>query len=288
MRAGSILLANALNDSGLPVEARVHYFGWPKDESIFEGVDMVVVYADAGGKFGKKYGVLDSLNRAGVALMFLHYGTHPTKSVGEKFYKKWLGGYYDDSSSVNSHWLADLTPKAGHPVSNGIDKPIKVLDEFYWNLNFLKSQHRFALGTAIPTKDVMMSYGGPQFWNQEASDSLGVPQSLLFCHDAPEAGRGVGFTGGHYHHNWAIDGFRKLILNAIVWSVRLDVPSNGVPSKSVNEDELNANLNRPNERTRLELPSEGVFQFEPANEPKLVKGGRTQAFWDRKNRMKKK
>ena len=47
-KAGSILLANALNDSGLPVRAKVHWYGWPEDESIFEDIDACIIYADGG------------------------------------------------------------------------------------------------------------------------------------------------------------------------------------------------------------------------------------------------
>ena len=51
-KAGSILLADALNTSGLPIEAKVHWYGWPEDESIFDGVDACIIYADGGGEFG--------------------------------------------------------------------------------------------------------------------------------------------------------------------------------------------------------------------------------------------
>jgi len=52
-RAGCMLLAKAINDSGLDIEAVVHSYDWPKDESIFEGVDAVVIYADAGGPIAR-------------------------------------------------------------------------------------------------------------------------------------------------------------------------------------------------------------------------------------------
>ena len=54
-------------------------------------------------------------------------------------------------------------------------------------------------------------------------------------------GRGFGFTGGHFHDNWANDDFRKTILNAMVWLAKAEVPAGGVVSK-VTADDLNANL----------------------------------------------
>jgi hypothetical protein len=79
-----------------------------------------------------------------------------------------------------------------------------------------------------------------------------------------DGGRGVGFTGGHYHRNWAIDGFRTLVLNAIVWSAGLDVPQTGVKSTPLTEDDLNANLDdKGANKPRLTLPKAGEFKAIP-------------------------
>ena len=32
----------------------------------------------------------------------------------------------------------------------------------------------------------------------------------------------------HFYSNWAVDDFRKFILNAVVWSAKLNVPAGGV------------------------------------------------------------
>ena len=63
----------------------------------------------------------------------------------------------------------------------------------------------------------------------------------MWAVERPDGGRGVGFTGGHYHRNWATDDFRKVVLNALVWLVKLDVPAEGVVSR-VTEAEMMANL----------------------------------------------
>ena len=84
-KAGSILLANALNDSGLKIEAKVHWYGWPKDESVFNAVDACIIYADGGGDFGEKYAFLDKKVNEGMGIMFMHFGVHPTKEVAEKY-----------------------------------------------------------------------------------------------------------------------------------------------------------------------------------------------------------
>ena len=47
----------------------------------------------------------------------------------------------------------------------------------------------------------------------------------------PDGGRGFGFTGAHFHKNWGDPNFRKLVLNAILWTAGLDVASGGVESQ---------------------------------------------------------
>src|ERR1700754_145576 len=46
--AGCMLLAKSLNESGLPIDATVYHYGWPKDAAAFDGVDCVVMYGDGG------------------------------------------------------------------------------------------------------------------------------------------------------------------------------------------------------------------------------------------------
>ena len=53
-----------------------------------------------------------------------------------------------------------------------------------------------------------------------------------------------GFTGGHFHRNWKHDDHRGIVLNAIAWIAHVDVPQDGVPSKTPTDDEMKANLDK--------------------------------------------
>ena len=65
--------------------------------------------------------------------------------------------------------------------------------------------------------------------------------------ERPDGGRGFGFTGGHFHDNWANENYRRVVLNAILWVAKVDVPQDGVQS-SVSDELLNANLDPKNRR----------------------------------------
>ncbi len=277
-RAGSILLAKALNKSGLDIEAKVHWYGWPKDENIFEDVDVCVVYADQGGarsnkKKGyqgfteKNYAFLNQKVKQGMGIMFIHYGVHPAEAIGEQYFMDWIGGYFNNSQSINSHWVADLKAKQGHPVSNGIDNPVRAHDEFYFNIKMASSHDDkscsdcYALVTDTPTIEKITKLGSKQFQTQAAADAFNTQQAIMWCRDSDNQGRGVGFSGGHFHHNWAIEGMSKMVLNAIVWIARMEVPEQGVKFTPVTVEQLNENLDPTPPERPLKLPDPSTIEY---------------------------
>jgi hypothetical protein len=44
------------------------------------------------------------------------------------------------------------------------------------------------------------------------------------------------------HKNWQQEGYRKIMLNAILWTAKVEVPAGGVVSAAVSEKEIHANL----------------------------------------------
>ena len=80
---------------------------------------------------------------------------------------------------------------------------------------------------------------------QDARVSSGEIQHTAWAYERADGGRGFGFTGGHFHRNWADDNFRKLVLNAICWASQIEVPEGGVPSQTPTPEELDANQDEP-------------------------------------------
>ncbi len=64
----------------------------------------------------------------------------------------------------------------------------------------------------------------------------------MWAVERPDGGRGFGFTGGHFHLNWQNDEQRRLLLNALVWLAKLDVPEGGIDSPPVSDEEAQQNL----------------------------------------------
>jgi type 1 glutamine amidotransferase len=69
-----------------------------------------------------------------------------------------------------------------------------------------------------------------------------VPQHTAWARVRPGGGRGFGFTGAHVHWNWAHDGFRTIVLNAITWAAHVEVPDGGVASATPDVKRLRRDL----------------------------------------------
>jgi len=249
-RAGAMLLANRLNEqSQLPIQADV-IFGWPTEDYRLDDAAALVFYGDSDSTHREHYTELKKLSDKGVGLFFIHYSLHPTSpEKGHTFYLPEVGGFMETGKGVNPHWAAELKITPDHPIRRGIKKPIYAFDEFYYGLTLHEKAQ--AVGTAIPRKDKLSQNN---LWNEIGIAGLGKEQPLLWALEKENGARAAAFTGGHYHRNWAIDSYRKAILNTIVWTAGLEVPQRGILASGVTEEQINANLDEKPNMKKITFP----------------------------------
>jgi hypothetical protein len=97
--------------------------------------------------------------------------------------------------------------------------------------------------TDLPPDSTLTRPDGPHSGNPAVRKAIAnkQPQHMAWATERAGGGRGFGFTGGHVHWNWGHDQFRKLMLNAIAWTAKVEVPEAGVPSKTPTIKDLMAN-----------------------------------------------
>ena len=97
--------------------------------------------------------------------------------------------------------------------------------------------------SAIAPDSTMSRKDGPHSGNPAVREEVAAkkPQTTAWAFERPDGGRGFGFTGGHFHKGWGNDDQRKLVLNAILWTAKADVPAGGVESK-ISAQDLEENL----------------------------------------------
>jgi hypothetical protein len=238
--AGTRLLQKCL--AGVPgLETTFHTGGWPKDEAAFDGADGIFCYCDGGKGHpfirGNHLEVIGKLMKKGVGLMCAHYGVEVPADLGGKEFQDWIGGYYEHMFSVNPMWTPQFEKFPDHPVTRGV-KPFAVRDEWYFNMRFRPDMKGITpLLVATPSDAVRDGpYVYPKGPYKHIQEAKGRPETMMWAVERTDGGRGAGFTGGHFHKNWGDDNFRKVVLNALLWICKMDVPKDGVESKVTAED----------------------------------------------------
>jgi type 1 glutamine amidotransferase len=232
-RAGSLLLQRCLAEvPGISVTVQTN--GWPASDAVFDGASAVVIYADGGGGHpaiqGERLRRLEELIEKGVGFGVMHYACEVPRDKGGREFLDWVGGYYEDKYSCNPMWSPDYQKFPVHPVTRGL-KPFSIKDEWYFNLRWRDGLSGLTpILVAKPTDQVR---NGPYVWPAgpypHVQAARGREETMMWVSEQGSR-RAFGFTGGHFHDNWGDDNFRKVILNALLWVSRVEVPADGVAS----------------------------------------------------------
>lgn len=274
--AGVQLLAKCLAQGAPNVATKVYLNAdWPTAAELGQA-DSVIIYSDGGGGHvalqGSRLEELGKEMKRGAGLVCLHYAVEPafepagweaqrgpngraimpatlpadrgSKGKGAAELREWLGGYFEQFWSVNPHWTANFKELPKHPISQGV-KPFSTNDEWYYHMRFKRGMQGVTpILSDVPPPETMNRGDGPHAGNPDVKREVleeKKPQHVAWAVERPDGGRGFGFTGGHFHKGWANDDQRKLVLNALLWTAKVDVPASGVESK-VTEEDLAANL----------------------------------------------
>jgi type 1 glutamine amidotransferase len=223
--AGGRLLKHCLEAAELKAEVATE---WPADgEKAFADVASVVFIGDLfppevmpdRDTIMKHLG---AMTKRGCGIVCVHYATgleakHVT-AEGDHPLLHWTGGYFatrckHHQSVARVFKEATIEPaKADHPVLRGW-KAFTLHDEPYIN-NFFGKDGPGKTVTALATATLP-----PEKPNRE---------TVAWAVARSDGGRGAGVVMPHFYRNWQNDDLRTLILNAIVWTAKRDVPKDGV------------------------------------------------------------
>ena len=241
-RAGCLLLQSCLGH--VPgVTSVVYSNGWPDDATTaFANAATVVIYSDGGDGHpllrDNRLAQLAGVMKQGAGLVCLHYAVEPTKQLGEKEILDWIGGCFEVNWSVNPTWKADFRTLPQHPITRGVH-PFGIEDEWYFHMRFRDGMAGVTpILSAVPPPSTMDRSDGPHEGNPavRAAVKSGDVQHMAWAFERMDGARGFGFTGGHFHRSWGNDDLRKLVLNAILWTAKVEVPSDGVAGHVTSED----------------------------------------------------
>jgi type 1 glutamine amidotransferase len=224
------------------VRVETYFGGWPADDRNMEDADTVVLISDGrDGTIGEEAPHLsteerrtrmDRLIRKGCGLVTFHFSVFAPEEFRDTVLR-WSGGYFQWQTGSERKWYSAikvaeddlLLPHPEHPVVRGV-KPFRMKDEFYYNLRFASTDGTVAPLLAVPVLPGREPDGRWVAWALERGNG----------------GRSFGTSCGHFYENWKNDDFRKLMLNAIAWTAKVEVPTEGVQSRYVEREEVSASL----------------------------------------------
>jgi hypothetical protein len=62
---------------------------------------------------------------------------------------------------------------------------------------------------------------------EDARKYPGRAEIVAWAFERPNGGRSFGATGGHSNKNWGEVKFRRLVVNALLWTAKVEVPAGG-------------------------------------------------------------
>jgi len=200
--------------------------GWPTEATALEGASTLVLYFDGVQGGDDSHPLFNAAHRAqfqklmkrGAGVVALHQASTVPVNDTTIDLPRWLGGA--------RYGMADRTMElivfkpAAHPISNGVGE-FSLNDEFYPTIRFVEDGNHV---TPILTGKLH-----PQFRDgKELVIDKAETHPVAWAFEREDGGRAFTFTGLHYLTGLDNLPLRKLLLNAIFWTAKIDVPKEGV------------------------------------------------------------
>lgn len=182
---------------------------WPEGPELIDRADAIVMFVTQGAQWmqtdAKRHEALKRLAARRGAIVAIHW------SVGAKD-AKYIQGQLDllggtRGGEQRKYKVLGVDVKRAdpkHPILTGIPD-FKAYDEFYYSLDLKPDIHPL-FKTNIDGKD----------------------ETVAWSWDRPDGGRSFGFVALHFHSNWQLPEYRRFVVQGVLWSLKLPIPSGGV------------------------------------------------------------
>jgi quercetin dioxygenase-like cupin family protein len=201
--------------------------GWPTDPTVLEGASTILLYFD--GVQEKPEPLLDPARiaqlkkqmDAGAGLIALHQASTLPKDNTTVPMIDWLGAKRDGMFDRTTEKVTLKLAASGHPILAGVG-PISYTDEFYPTLVFAPGGKI----TPVLRTEITPKFGDAK--KQAANPPPRGEHTVGWAFERANGGRAFGFTGVHYVKNLDEPNLRQLLVNAIAWTAKIDVPAKGI------------------------------------------------------------
>lgn len=204
--------------------------GWPENPEELAGARVIVFSGDQFPpvRFKNSRAILAQVSRladAGCSFVAVHYATGVNRPFADSaevraILDRLFGGFANfipvaEGGTVPKVMQATIVPtKIHHPVLRGV-MPFSLLDEPYYKNRFASKSPG---NIVTPLATAMVPPEAPK------------EEIVAWSLEQEQGRRGVAIVMPHFYRNWNNEDLRKLVLNAIFWAAKLDIPPTGVSS----------------------------------------------------------
>jgi type 1 glutamine amidotransferase len=212
--AGLKVLTKCLKDvRGLEITTVRADEPWREGPELLARADGVVLFLSEGARWmnhdPKRREALAKLAARSGGIVVLHWamGTKDAKNIDGCL--KLLGGCHGGPDRKTKEFETEISiADRKHPITTGF-KNFRVRDEFYYRIKFVKAKDGIQPLLRVSIDD--------------------KPETVAWCWQRPDGGRSFGFSGLHFHDNWRLREYRRLVAQGVLWTLKKPIPKDGLP-----------------------------------------------------------
>jgi photosystem II stability/assembly factor-like uncharacterized protein len=197
---------------GLQIRSTNSEDAWSEGPNMIDSADGVLLFREEGARWLKadpeRRAAFERLAKRGGACMALHFGMGTVDAKNIEPFVNIFGACHGGADRKDN--VFDTTAVVAgkdHPICRGIGD-FAVEDEFYYQLKLAKPP-----ASVTPLLRATLE---------------GKPETIAWAWERGDGGRSFGFTGLHFHKNWQLPEYRRLVTQGILWSLKLPIPEEGV------------------------------------------------------------
>jgi type 1 glutamine amidotransferase len=192
---------------------------WPDGPAQIDQADGVVMFVTEGARWlqndPRRYAAISQMLKRGGGLVAIHWSVGAKEGQYMEQQLQILGGSRGGPERKYTYLETDVTVlNPEHPIVTGVES-YRVHDEFYYNLDLLQAGPTAPAGGRVITPLLSAKI--------EDKDEI-----CGWAFEPEVGGRSFGFVCLHYHRNWELPHYRRLVVQGVLWTLDLPIPAGGV------------------------------------------------------------